>query len=108
MLQEMGPQELKPKPTVNRNFLKPPLLFRNLSIIQAIMYYTKAFQILAAFAVALPAVHACVAKDALPQATQTITNSKTIEVAAGQTYDGKNARFDRGAGACKEQSEGGE
>ena len=69
--------------------------------------YTKAFQLLAAFAVALPAVHACVAKDALPQATQTITNSKTIEVAAGQTYDGKNARFDRGAGACKEQSEGG-
>ncbi|KAG6363939.1 hypothetical protein INS49_009042 [Diaporthe citri] len=70
--------------------------------------YTKAIQLLAALAVALPAVHACVAKDALPQATQTITNSKTIEVAAGQTYDGKNARFDRGAGACKEQTEGGQ
>ncbi|POS72362.1 pectate lyase F [Diaporthe helianthi] len=70
--------------------------------------YTKVFQLLAAFAVALPAVHACVGKDALPQATRTITNSKTIEVAAGQTFDGQNARYERGSGACSEQSEGGQ
>lgn len=88
--------------------MKIPLLIRNCSVIQSMMYYTKAFQLLAVLAAALPAVHGCVGKDALPQATQTITNSKTIEVAAGQTYDGKNARFDRGAGACKEQTEGGE
>ncbi|KAG8166057.1 hypothetical protein KVR01_004609 [Diaporthe batatas] len=70
--------------------------------------HIKAFQLLAALTVALPAVHACVGKDALPKATETITNSAPIEVPAGTTYDGKNARFDRGEGACKEQTEGGQ
>ena len=37
----------------------------------------------------------------------TKTNSKVIEVAAGQTYDGQWYRFDRGSGACSGQSEGG-
>jgi hypothetical protein len=43
----------------------------------------------------------------VPKATSTKTNSKVIIVKAGTTYDGKWARFDRGAGACGGQSEGG-
>ncbi|WQF85475.1 Putative pectate lyase PlyH/PlyE, pectin lyase/virulence factor [Colletotrichum destructivum] len=69
---------------------------------------TEAFKLLAALAVAFPTVSACVGKDALPSATETISNSKPIEVAAGESYDGKLARFDRGAGACKAQTEGGQ
>ncbi|OLN97696.1 putative pectate lyase F 4 [Colletotrichum chlorophyti] len=69
---------------------------------------SEAFKLFAALAVAFPTVSACVGKDALPSATETISNSKPIEVAAGETYDGKMARFDRGAGACKAQTEGGQ
>lgn len=43
----------------------------------------------------------------VPKATSTKTNSKVITVKAGTTYDGKWARYDRGAGACGGQSEGG-
>lgn len=69
---------------------------------------TEAFKLLAALAVAFPTVSACVGKDALPTATETISNTEPIEVAAGESYDGKMARFDRGSGACKAQTEGGQ
>ncbi|TRM63302.1 pectate lyase-domain-containing protein [Schizophyllum amplum] len=42
----------------------------------------------------------------MSQPTQTISNSAVIEIAAGQTYDGSWARYDRGSGACNGQSEG--
>ncbi|KAL1311458.1 hypothetical protein AAFC00_004403 [Neodothiora populina] len=56
----------------------------------------------------LPAVFACNGyTGGVPKATSTKTSSKVIEVAAGQVYDGKWARYDRGSGACSGQSEGG-
>ncbi|KAK2738406.1 pectate lyase [Colletotrichum kahawae] len=69
---------------------------------------TNAFKLLAALAVSFPVVSACVGKDALPTATETISSDAPIEVAAGESYDGKLARFDRGSGACKDQTEGGQ
>ncbi|KAK0380676.1 polysaccharide lyase family 3 [Colletotrichum melonis] len=69
---------------------------------------TEAIKFLAALAVVFPTVSACVGKDALPTATETISNTEPIEVAAGESYDGKMARFDRGSGACKAQTEGGQ
>ncbi|KAJ0383646.1 hypothetical protein COL922a_010072 [Colletotrichum nupharicola] len=69
---------------------------------------TDAFKLLAARAVSFPVISACVGKDALPTATETISSDAPIEVAAGESYDGKLARFDRGSGACKDQTEGGQ
>lgn len=43
----------------------------------------------------------------VPAAVGTKTNSKVIEIAAGQTFDGKWYRYDRGSGACSGQTEGG-
>lgn len=43
----------------------------------------------------------------VPTAVGTKTNSKVIEIAAGQTFDGKWYRYDRGSGACNGQTEGG-
>lgn len=43
----------------------------------------------------------------VPKATSTKTNNKVVTVKAGQTFDGKWARYDRGAGACNGQTEGG-
>lgn len=43
----------------------------------------------------------------VPTATSSKSNSAVIEVAAGQTFDGGWARYDRGSGACNEQAEGG-
>lgn len=68
----------------------------------------RTFQFLAALAIALRSVSACVGKDALPKANRTISGKAPIEVAAGETYDGNMARFDRGSGACKAQTEGGQ
>lgn len=62
---------------------------------------------IAVLAFGVPMSLACVAKDALPKATETISNPEPIEVPAGEVFDGKGARYDRGAGACKEQEEGG-
>jgi len=56
----------------------------------------------------LPVAFACNGyTGGVPKATSTKTNSKVITVKAGTTYDGKWARYDRGAGACGGQSEGG-
>jgi hypothetical protein len=56
----------------------------------------------------LPSAMACLGyTGGLPKATGTKTNSKVIEVKAGQTFDGKWAKYDRGSGACSGQSEGG-
>ncbi|KAF4962450.1 hypothetical protein FSARC_9479 [Fusarium sarcochroum] len=64
-------------------------------------------QSLAVLALSMPAVMACVAKDALPSATETISGDEPIEVPAGEVFDGEGRRYDRGTGACKEQTEGG-
>lgn len=56
----------------------------------------------------LPSTLACLGyTGGLPTPTSTKTNSKVIEVAAGTTYDGGWAKYDRGSGACNEQVEGG-
>ena len=55
-----------------------------------------------------PATRACNGyTGGVPQAVGTTSNSKVIEVGAGQTYDGQWYRFDRGNGACNGQTEGG-
>lgn len=41
-----------------------------------------------------------------PPSTSSLSSARTI--AAGQTFDGGNVRFDRGSGACKGQTEGGD
>lgn len=69
--------------------------------------HPQSFKILAALAVAFPAVFACEASDQIPEATDHFSNSEPIEVPAGEEYDGGMARYDRGPGACKEQDEGG-
>jgi hypothetical protein len=53
-------------------------------------------------AVALvPSTLACLGYEGgVPKATDTHSNSNFIEVKAGQVYDGKWARYDRGSGAC--------
>jgi pectate lyase len=56
----------------------------------------------------IPGALACLGwEGGIPVATSTKTNSKVIEVAAGQTFDGGWARYDRGSGACNDQAEGG-
>jgi hypothetical protein len=63
---------------------------------------------LAGLAAILPAVIACNGyTGGLPTPTSTKTNSKVIEVKAGQVYDGLWAKWDRGSGACSGQTEGG-
>lgn len=58
-------------------------------------------------ALALPTALACLGYEGgIPAATKTISNKAVIEVAAGQTFDGAWARYDRGSGACGGQSEG--
>ncbi|KAL1745324.1 polysaccharide lyase family 3 protein [Schizophyllum fasciatum] len=42
----------------------------------------------------------------VPVPTSHISNSKVIEIAAGQTFDAGWAKYDRGSGACKGQKEG--
>jgi len=65
-------------------------------------------RILAAATALLPVALGCNGyAGGVPKAVGTKTNSKVIEVAAGQTYDGQWYRFDRGSGACSGQSEGG-
>lgn len=66
---------------------------------------TKIFGLLAV----LPSALACLGyTGGVPKATSTKTNSKVIEVKAGQTFDGGWARYDRGSGACSGQAEGGD
>lgn len=56
----------------------------------------------------LPSALACLGyTGGVPKATSTKTNSKVIEIAAGTTFDGGWARYDRGSGACGGQTEGG-
>ncbi|KAI5274747.1 pectate lyase-like protein [Aureobasidium subglaciale] len=56
----------------------------------------------------LPVAFACNGyTGGVPKAVGTKTNSKVITVKAGQTFDGKWNRYDRGAGACSGQTEGG-
>lgn len=56
----------------------------------------------------VPSALACLGYEGgVPAATATHSNSKVIEVKAGETYDGGWARYDRGSGACNGQEEGG-
>lgn len=56
----------------------------------------------------LPSAMACLGyTGGVPKPTDHFSNSKVIEVKAGQVYDGKWAKYDRGSGACKGQNEGG-
>ncbi|KAI8714325.1 Pectate lyase [Fusarium sp. LHS14.1] len=57
----------------------------------------------------LPSAMACLGyTGGVPKPTDHHSNSKVIEVKAGQVYDGKWAKYDRGSGACKGQNEGGD
>lgn len=62
--------------------------------------------LVAAIAALAPSTMACVGKSNMPKATDTKSKNTFIEVKAGETYDGKYVRFDRGSGACK-SGEGG-
>lgn len=61
----------------------------------------------AALAFGIPAALACNGENAIPEATETITNSEPIYIASGEVFDGGFARYDRGSGYCQEQQEGG-
>ncbi|KAH6975209.1 pectate lyase F [Ilyonectria sp. MPI-CAGE-AT-0026] len=63
--------------------------------------------LVAAIAAFAPSTMACVGKSNMPKATDTKSKNTFIEVKAGETYDGKYVRFDRGSGACK-PGEGGQ
>ncbi|KAJ4372929.1 hypothetical protein N0V83_003220 [Neocucurbitaria cava] len=65
--------------------------------------------IAAAVSALLPAALACNGyTGGLPTPVGTKSNSKVIEVAAGATFDGGWYKYDRGSGACNEQTEGGD
>ncbi|KAF4814945.1 putative pectate lyase F [Colletotrichum siamense] len=71
------------------------------------MYFSKAGVV--TLLAALPSTLACLGYEGgLPTPTSTKTNSKVIEVAAGATFDGGWAKYDRGSGACNDQAEGGD
>lgn len=58
---------------------------------------------------AIPHALACLGYEGgVPTPTSTKTNSAVIVVAAGTTFDGGWAKYDRGSGACNEQAEGGD
>ncbi|KAH9878119.1 hypothetical protein J1614_003336 [Plenodomus biglobosus] len=64
--------------------------------------------IVAAVSALLPAALACNGHTGgVPKAVGTKTNSKVIEVPAGEVFDGEWYRYDRGSGACSNQAEGG-
>lgn len=55
----------------------------------------------------LPVALACLGHEGVvPKPTAEHSNNAVIEVAAGDTFDGGWARYDRGSGACGDQSEG--
>lgn len=62
---------------------------------------------IAAFPVLVPVALACLGYEGgVPTPTAHHSNSAVIEVAAGQVFDAGWAKYDRGSGACKGQSEG--
>lgn len=65
-------------------------------------------EVIAGLAIGLPVALACNAQPGIPEATETISNSEPIYVGEGEVFDGGNARYDRGAGACNGQEEGGQ
>lgn len=68
---------------------------------------TMLFQKAAILSSFVPAALACLAHEGgIPEATDVISNDAVIEIAAGDTFDGEWAKYDRGSGACNEQNEG--
>ncbi|KAI1499845.1 putative pectate lyase F [Biscogniauxia marginata] len=65
-------------------------------------------RLLLAAAPALPVALACLGYEGgIPAPTDHHSNSKVIEIAAGEVFDAGWAKYDRGSGACNGQSEGG-
>ena len=64
-------------------------------------------EVIAAVAFSLPLALACNGQPEIPEATETISNTEPIYVGEGEVFDGAGARYDRGAGACNGQNEGG-
>ncbi|KAI9172643.1 putative pectate lyase F [Paramyrothecium foliicola] len=62
----------------------------------------------AALLFGLPAALACVAESSIPSPSETISSPEPIEVAAGEEFDGKGARYDRADYTCSGQNEGGQ
>jgi pectate lyase len=63
--------------------------------------------VLASLVAALPTAFACLGYEGgVPVPTASHSNSKVIEIAAGQTFDAGWAKYDRGSGACNGDSEG--
>lgn len=66
-----------------------------------------ALSLLTLLIAAIPSTLACEAYEGgVPVPTATHSNSKVIEIAAGQTFDAGWAKYDRGSGACNGDSEG--
>lgn len=56
----------------------------------------------------LPAALACLGYEGgVPTPTDHVSSSSVIMVEAGEVFDGGWKKYDRGSGACKEQTEGG-
>lgn len=67
------------------------------------MFFSRA-AVLSSF---VPATLACLGYDGgVPDATSVISSDAVIEIAAGESFDGGWAKYDRGSGACNEQTEG--
>lgn len=62
---------------------------------------------LAQLMIGVPAALACLGYEGgIPTATAHYSNKAVIEVKAGEVFNGEWAKYDRGSGACSEQSEG--
>ena len=56
----------------------------------------------------LPAALACLGYEGgVPTPTDHVSSSSVIRVEAGEVFDGGWKKYDRGSGACNEQTEGG-
>lgn len=63
---------------------------------------------LALFSTLLPTALACLGYEGgVPEHTDHISSDSVIRVEAGEVFDGQWAKYDRGSGACNEQTEGG-
>lgn len=92
-------------PWIASNFLKSPSYL--LHWFRAKMVASSIVKLCALLSVVRSALACLGYEGGLPSATSTKTNSAVIVVAAGTTFDGGWAKYDRGSGACNDQVEGG-